>query len=590
MTRSGLKSPARHPRGARIAALLAIVALVCAGLSAVQTASAAYAITGITTSADPTEDKTVTVTASGTLDAGKYVWVVRKSTSDPCPATASAAYSSGWSYMNLGGDYYGAGSFSESNSFTPAEAGTVRVCAYVGESSTSTPLAVRSHDFTVRLPTASLASITVSADPTEDRSVTVTVAGTIEVGRYVWVVRKSTSDPCPATASAAYSSGWSYMNLGGDYYGAGSFSESNSFTPAEAGTVRVCAYVGESSTSTPLAVRSHDFTVSPNPDRPPSFFPSPGSGSSGQAGQSACAHIPSVPTGLEASIDASRRPFLSWKADPNGTDRALIFEGEDGVADIRRDGLMVWPADPDGDPEPDPEKGSVVDAPGGRLSASLLLGLPPGSYTWKVVRQPAGSEDCYGTPKTAEASGAFSVVGPPLTSLKVKAVAVPGSTYKYPGYTAFHITAAPFARVRITLQRGKSKSAYAMAWGTRAFGVHSVDWKCPSAGPRQVKYEVWARDGFGARRAVTGTFQVVGAGACETMRRKEEAARARAQAAATARARRAAAAAAAAAQSRVNRYKSNCWALGGTPVLLQLWSGKTWFCRSPYGGTMYVPW
>ncbi len=375
-----------------------------------------------------------------------------------------------------------------------------------------------------------------------------------------------------------------YMD-NGQSIAAGAFSKTYSYTPSVAGSVRVCAYVGESSISTPLATATQDFTVAADPNAPPA---------------PPCPVAPTSPVGLVASVDAARRPSLSWEHRPSlsweaggsRTDVVHIEKDDDSrdSIEITGDGMRVW-SDPDG--ERDPELGKVTSS-GGRMTATLTRGLSPGNYVWQVVRTTPSLTGLWLCPDVDKAvsvsTGTFAVLGPPLTELTVKAVGVRGSTYSYPGRTEFRITTASFARIKVTLRRGRSHRSMTMDWGSRVSGTVPIRWECPSVGPRRVSYSVRARDGFGATMKRSGSYIVVGQGTCTAMRRTEAAARARADAASAAAARRAAAAAAAAHQAGIDRYKRNCSALGGAAVLLNMGTGYSWFCRGPYGGTMYVPW
>src|SRR3954465_1955218 len=95
---------------------------------------------------------------------------------------------------------------------------------------------------------ATISSIAFSADPTEDEPVTVTVSGTSEAGRRLFLLRQPSSYPCGSTP---------YGDIGtfvtpstGDAVSA-SFSKSYSFTPSAAGAYIICAYVGVDAYSVP---------------------------------------------------------------------------------------------------------------------------------------------------------------------------------------------------------------------------------------------------------------------------------------------------------------------------------------------------
>src|SRR3954451_6582485 len=78
---------------------------------------------------------------------------------------------------------------------------------------------------------ATINSISFSADPTEDEPVTVTVSGTSEANRTLYVDRQDQSTPCGSTAGSNFGS--SLGSLNGDPLSAGSFTRTYSFTPTE---------------------------------------------------------------------------------------------------------------------------------------------------------------------------------------------------------------------------------------------------------------------------------------------------------------------------------------------------------------------
>ena len=72
------------------AGLSFLTALVLLALSA--TGAQAATISSIAFSADPTEDEPVTVTVSGTSEAGRILYVFRHPGTTACGSTASAEY------------------------------------------------------------------------------------------------------------------------------------------------------------------------------------------------------------------------------------------------------------------------------------------------------------------------------------------------------------------------------------------------------------------------------------------------------------------------------------------------------------------
>lgn len=219
-------------------------------------------ITDPTYSADPVEDQSLTTTVAGSSEAARTLFVLRQSSTSACASTAQADWSSyggpGTFLTSSAGDAV-SGSFTKSYSFTPSTAGTYRICAYVAKTSSMTPLASQASTVTVRLPNASISPPTFSADPVEDQPVSTTVAGTSEAARTLWVLRQGSSSACADTAQDDWSSyggpGTFLTSSAGDAV-AGSFINAYSFTPSTAGTYRICAYVGKSSSSAPLATET----------------------------------------------------------------------------------------------------------------------------------------------------------------------------------------------------------------------------------------------------------------------------------------------------------------------------------------------
>jgi hypothetical protein len=219
------------------------------------TAAHAAAVASISVSADPTEDKPVTVTISGSTDANRslYAYVTTAGSCAPTAASNTGGTYIGPSY----GEYELAGSYTESYTYTPTDALTYRVCAYVAQGSSSAPDAVAEQTFLPRRPQATTA-IAISADPTEDKPVSVTLSGTTEVNRslYAYV----TTGTCAPTAAANTGGSWLGPSYG-EYELAGAYSESYTYTPPDAATYRVCSYVTEGSSAAPNATADATFAT-----------------------------------------------------------------------------------------------------------------------------------------------------------------------------------------------------------------------------------------------------------------------------------------------------------------------------------------
>jgi hypothetical protein len=227
------------------------------------TQALAASIDSIGFSADPVEDQSVAVTVAGSSETPRSLFVLRHTGTGSCAATASAEDASSTSYYLS--ESYGdsvSGTFNKIYAFTPTDAGTYRVCAYVAASASGAPAANQTATVSVRLPTASINAPTFSADPAEDKSLTTTISGTSEATRSLFVLRHNGSSDCAATASAEDASSTSYYlsESYGDSVSA-SFSRPYTFTPTDAGTYRICAYIARGQSSSPLASQTATVAV-----------------------------------------------------------------------------------------------------------------------------------------------------------------------------------------------------------------------------------------------------------------------------------------------------------------------------------------
>jgi len=227
-----------------------------------------HATVAIAESADPAEEAPILYTVSGSSELDRRLFVFATRSYSSCPASMSVfAYSeelSGVSYGSYDGDAVGAGAFERTYSYTPEDSGTVLVCAYVAEGAYSETSARTSRTTSVREPHASLA-VQESADPTEEKPVTYTVTGSTERDRRLYVFATRSYSSCPASMSVfGYSeeiSGVSYGSYDGDAVPAGEFQRTYAYTPADGGSVLVCAYVSEGAYDSPNAAASKTTSV-----------------------------------------------------------------------------------------------------------------------------------------------------------------------------------------------------------------------------------------------------------------------------------------------------------------------------------------
>jgi hypothetical protein len=231
--------------------LLLFVAVLGVG-----TTSASAASFSVGFSADPTEDVPVTVTVDGTADASRSLWVVR-TTGGSCAATLSGNADASELSSSYYGDSVSAGPFTRSYAFTPSEATTYRVCAYLGQSRNGPNDATATESFTARVAAASV-NVTVSPAARVNDRVAITVTGTSEVSRSLWVTASTSG--CPATVQGTEISSSFY----GDTLSAGGFVKSYSFGIPSVGAWSICAYVGQGRASLMDATGAAAIQVSPS--------------------------------------------------------------------------------------------------------------------------------------------------------------------------------------------------------------------------------------------------------------------------------------------------------------------------------------
>ncbi len=643
-----------------------VIVLVCAAWNPAK-ADAAYTISPLGVSADPTEDELVTLTATGSSEAARTLYMIR-STNSTCGARVTDE--EGWGLTPTGGGAVGPGSYSKTMTFTPAEARTVTICSYISESNSSTPLASRRDEVVVRLPNASVDPLGVSADPTEDELVTLTATGSSEAARTLYMIR-STNSTCGARVTDE--EGWGLTPTGGGAVGPGSYSKTMTFTPAEARTVTICSYISESNSSTPLASRRDEVVVRlPNAslnlgDDHPEYLNGDRltqtiSGSSEHASDlyyrwgsnesdcptqrsnyggklatvtgdfsaaagatgvvdskmTLCAalfqadgytaltvakkvfskRILEAPANLSTEV-TNRVPTFRWKSPLAGSDSVVL--NLDGAPQLRvtTAGTVLaehftddseQPVDENGDPlegtltgNPDPDLGKLVVGADGSSSVRLTEPLLPGRYTWRVERSRDAGE-------TAESEQALTVNGPPLKGLVVKTTRRLGATPGSPGYTLMSITTTQFVRLKLTLRRAGRDQTRWIHWGESASGSERIDWSCKRTKSPNYRFVLEARDYLGKTITRTGSFSTVTKKRCGTLEAAQKRRIAHRRAYEIRRQRAQARREAAQKQARARRFVHNCYAAGGTPRNVQRsWGNQVW-CRGPYGGFIWVPW
>ena len=235
--------------------------LLLFGLAAMVSPAMA-ATTSVAVSADPTEEKTVTLTITGETEANRDLWVAITpgATSGCQQANANELYT-GDSQVRLAGEALPTGNYQRTVQYVPENPGPYLVCSFVTESSVSAPSARGSATFQVRKPNVT-STIGVSADPTEDRAVTLTVTGQTEVDRHLWVaITPGATSGCQQTNANALYTGNSQVRMAAEPLPAGNYSRTVSYTPPDAGPYLACAFVTEDYVSTPNVRAKRTFQV-----------------------------------------------------------------------------------------------------------------------------------------------------------------------------------------------------------------------------------------------------------------------------------------------------------------------------------------
>jgi hypothetical protein len=219
----------------RRARRLAIATAVC--FAAVSGgASADAASISLRVSADPAEDRAMTVTTSGVADGPSYFSVsVRPAGGAPCAATAGTDV--GGDFIN-DGTYAAGGAYSSARTYWPEDPGRYLLCGWLQREGAA--VVRTSTEVTVRSNAASLA-FEVPATAVPDAPVVLTIRGATEIPRYVLATVKPAGGSGCGSAYSTDAGGSDVM----DARVQGAFSEQRTET-FEAGTYLLCAWVQES--------------------------------------------------------------------------------------------------------------------------------------------------------------------------------------------------------------------------------------------------------------------------------------------------------------------------------------------------------
>ena len=196
-------------------------------------------------SADPAQQRPVTVTITGESDARMWLYVAQHAGDAPCADTAQGESSSeGWVSWDASSAGAAAGSFSSTGEFTSVQPGLRRICAYLNHRSpyAATPVARAEALVSVRRAAATV-RIALTPNTTREPLHSITVSGSTEQPRFLYV-SAATRDTCGATVG---SQGGRHGSPASPVWElalpAGDFSKQAQIELAPARRSTICAYV-----------------------------------------------------------------------------------------------------------------------------------------------------------------------------------------------------------------------------------------------------------------------------------------------------------------------------------------------------------
>ena len=396
----------------------ALVFVTCVGALFTPSKILAASVDAISFSADPTEDEPISVTVTGTTEANRTLFASVRSGATTCAAVAIDDWSTigGFAQRLSGtqtgdsGDAIAAGSFSKTYQFTPTTPGPYRVCAYVARTSYTNPLSVQRNPVDVRPPSASAAISGVISPYLTGQTATLIATGVVEhSSSFASVVSKGDED-C-SVDRIQYDSRRTLV--------AGPFSVPIDVTYGPQSAHTICLFVFNGNDFTPLVVSRH-MALKLSLGRP---------------------------VLREQTAVTGRRPTLTWKTRQSGTDMVVLLEAGSPILNITEagaldpsldaaevvvenaDSYLSGGRDQSTGPTPDPSLARVEHRADGSSVVVIKTPLPPGKYSWRVVR----TRDL-GEMETSP-TVPFQINGPPLTRLEVSSKSTRGQTSKRPGYT-----------------------------------------------------------------------------------------------------------------------------------------------------------
>jgi hypothetical protein len=221
---------------------LMIIAIATVLLALPQVAVAQGESVAVAASSTVAQSLPATVTVQGVADGNHHLFVFVDPTGGTC--SQDGAYHEQWAHSLSGasGDAVDAGAFSKSYTYTPPSAGTYTLCAYLSATLYDLSDAMATGRFAAVRPSGSI-TLSASANPVETLPTTITVSGSAQIARNLFVFVDPTGDTC--SQDGAYHEQWAHSLSGasGDAVDAGAFSKSYTYTPPSAGTYTMCAYL-----------------------------------------------------------------------------------------------------------------------------------------------------------------------------------------------------------------------------------------------------------------------------------------------------------------------------------------------------------
>lgn len=201
----------------------------------------------LSTSADPTEDAPMVITASGEADGSHRLFVyVGEAFFSRCATSPAGAEGSALTGVN--GEVLGVGKYTQHYSYTPGlqTLPSDRVCGYLDTESSGVSDVTAEDTFTVNSPSASV-SIEIHPDPTvQNQSVSITASGTTEVARDLYVYVNHLGEECAYVAESEAQDGGEPL-ANGQALSPGSYVEHYTYTPTYAplsqDSYSLCGYV-----------------------------------------------------------------------------------------------------------------------------------------------------------------------------------------------------------------------------------------------------------------------------------------------------------------------------------------------------------